>query len=200
MIVMKEYRATVNHAFWFDEIKQYIQLVNSGVSAQEIRDEAINNNIFLATTSRRAKQMVGELERRVSSLSADIIKLFPQLDVQNQRIVTMISIMNTNKLIANFMYESYRTELITGDRLIDSREYMAFFNKKQSENLEIAKWTEPTIKRMKGIVKTFLRDAGLVEEREGKDYLKRPQLNSQLRQLLINNGQQVTIDSLTGEH
>lgn len=197
---MKEYRATVNHAFWFDEIKQYIQLVNSGVSAQEIRDEVINNNIFLATTSRRAKQMVGELERRVSSLSADIIKLFPQLDVQNQRIVTMISIMNTNKLIANFMYESYRTELITGDRLIDSREYMAFFNKKQSENLEIAKWTEPTIKRMKGIVKTFLRDAGLVEEREGKDYLKRPQLNSQLRQLLINNGQQVTIDSLTGEH
>ena len=74
------------------------------------------------------------------------------------------------------------------------------FNKKQSESAEVAAWTDQTVHRMKGIIHTFLIDAGLVVEENGKDYIKRLQLNRRLRQLFINKGQQILVDSLTGEN
>lgn len=197
---MKEYRATVNHAFWYDEFRQYIQLLNSGMTAAQIRTLAIEQNIFLASTPQRGKQMIGVLERRAKQLNREILAMFTELDIPNQKIVTMIAIMKMNKLIAEFMFEAYRNELIIGDNILEEHEYTAFFNKKQSESLEVAEWTNATVRRMRGVIKTFLRDSGLVVERDTKDYLNPIPLNQRLRQALYNDGQQVIIDSLTGEH
>ena len=198
---MKEYSAgIVSHAFWYDEFRQYIQLLNDGLTPAEIRVEVLQKNIFLASTPSRAKRMIGGLERRVAAINQDVLDIFLHLDIANQKVVDMISVMKTNKLIGEFMYEAYRSELILGDSVIEEHEYTAFFNKKQSESAEVAAWTDQTIHRIKGIIHTFLLDSGLVVERDGKDYLKRVQLNRQLRQLLINSGQQVIVDSITGEH
>lgn len=198
---MKEYNAgIVSTSFWYDEFRQYIQLINSGMETEEIREQAIDSNLFLASTTARAKRMIGAVSKRVNSLDEDVKILFDVLDISNQKALNMIAIMNTNKLIKEFMYEVYRNELIMGDSVIETHEYIAFFNKKQSESVEIAAWTDQTVKRMRGIIHTFLIDAGLVVERDRKDYIRRVQLNHQLRELFINNGQQILVDSLTGEH
>lgn len=198
---MKKYNAgIVSTAFWYDEFRQYLQLINSGLTVEEIRQRAIEQNIFLASTKSRAKRMIGALSRRVASLDEDEKELFDALDIPNQKALNMVAIMNTNKLIREFMYEIYRNELILGDSVIEPHEYIAFFNKKQSESAEIAAWTDQTVHRMKGIIHTFLIDAGLVVEENGKDFIKRLQLNRRLRQLFINKGQQRLVDSLTGEN
>mgnify|MGYP001046069367 FL=1 len=170
------------------------------MSEDTIREKAIAQNIFLASTPARSKRMIGALTNRVGSLDEDEKELFDELDIPNQKALNMIAIMNTNKLIREFMYEIYRNELILGDSVIEPHEYVAFFNKKQSESAEVAAWTDQTVHRMKGIIHTFLIDAGLVVEENGKDYIKRLQLNRRLRQLFINKGQQILVDSLTGEN
>lgn len=198
---MKEYNAgIVSTAFWYDEFRQYVKLLNEGLTVEEIRQKAIEKNIFLSSTTSRAKRMIGAVSRRVASLDDHEKELFDALDIPNQKALNMIAIMNTNKLIREFMYETYRNELILGDNVIEPHEYVAFFNKKQSESAEVAAWTDQTVHRMKGIIHTFLIDAGLVVEEDGKDYIKRLQLNRRLRQLFINKGQQRIIDSLTGEN
>lgn len=198
---MKEYSAgIVSTSFWYDEFRQYIKLINSGMTTAEIREQALNLNVFLASTNARAKRMIGALSMRANSLSEDELKLFDLLDISNQKALNLVAIMKTNKIIKEFMYEVYRNELIMGNNVIESHVYTAFFNKKQSENAEIAAWTDSTVKRMKGIIHTFLIDAGLIVERDGRDYIKRLQLNRQLRQLFIESRQQVIVDSLTGEN
>ncbi|ETI99934.1 MAG: hypothetical protein Q611_LSC00185G0002 [Leuconostoc sp. DORA_2] len=198
---MKEYSAgIVSTSFWYSEFRQYLQLIKLGMSEDTIREKAIAQNIFLASTPARSKRMIGALTNRVGSLDEDEKELFDELDIPNQKALNMIAIMNTNKLIREFMYEIYRNELILGDSVIEPHEYVAFFNKKQSESAEVAAWTDQTVHRMKGIIHTFLIDAGLVVEENGKDYIKRLQLNRRLRQLFINKGQQILVDSLTGEN
>ncbi|ERL65762.1 hypothetical protein L248_1838 [Schleiferilactobacillus shenzhenensis LY-73] len=111
--------------------------------------------------------------------------MFSQLDPVNQKMVNLISIMNTESLTYSFMYEVFRQELVLGDRRIEPYEVTAFFNKLSLEYPQVAKWTDQTVSRLQSTLRNYLRSAGLVKN-DGDDlvvqsYLVDPRLIDQLR-------------------
>jgi len=182
---MAQYSATmVSQSFWFSEFKQYIDLVNDGQTASEIREQVVDRNAFQQSTAARAQDMFNTVKRRVTILDADYLELFSTLDVASQKLVNLISIMKLDRLFDEFLFEVYRDELVLGDSQLHDYEVEAFFSRKQAENAQIATWTDETIERLIRIFKTFLREAGLMSNQGNYDQVKRPLLNLSLESML----------------
>lgn len=182
---MPKYSATVvSHSFWFSEFQQYVALINEGVSISDIRERATHENYFKQSTMARNQDLLNALRQRLATLDQDYLKLFPMLDIANQKLVNLMSIMNTNRLFAEFMYEVYRDELILGDAQLHDYEVEAFFDRKKVENQQIAEWKEETIERLSSLFKTFVREAGLMQDKGKYDQIERPMLDLQLEDLL----------------
>jgi len=62
-----------------------------------------------------------------------------------------------------------------------------FFNRKQQESEQVAGWTDLTIKRLTGVFKTFIREAGLMKDQGDYDEVIRPFMNYQLEDLMTAN-------------
>lgn len=196
---MPKYSASlITHSFWFSEFQQYVALINAGESEQEIREKAIDENYFKQSTAARNQDLLNVLKIRFATLDQDYFNLVPRLDTANQKIVNLIMIMNSNRLFSEFMYDVYRDELVLGDSQLHDYETMGFFNRKQVESEQIAAWTDQTIARIIGAFKTFVREAGLMEDAGSYDQIKRPMLSFELEDLLQAKGANRTLAVLLG--
>lgn len=197
--MQKEYSAgAVKHSFWFQEFKKIIVLLLSGNSMDEIKRMSQNENIFSAPTAARATQIFNTVSNRIKSLSPDFYTLFEQEDISPQKIINLISIMNTDTLFSEFTYEVYREKLILGDvQLLDS-DVRVFFKNKQTQNERVAGWQDYTIKRLGNCYKTFLIEAGIVHRNEGKLNIVKPVFDIDLENCLIKNDMKTYLEALTG--
>lgn len=176
--------AMVSHSFWFTEFQAYVELLNTGLSEADIRVKAEEENYFKQKTAARTHDLLLILKKRLDTLDQDYFSLFVSLDINNQKLVNLVSIMNMNRLFSEFMYEVYRGELILGDARLHEYEIQEFFNQKRIENAQIASWTDQTAKRLAGVFKTFCRESGLLKDRGDYDEVRRPMLDLRLEDLL----------------
>ncbi|NLR09719.1 MULTISPECIES: DUF1819 family protein [Lactobacillaceae] len=196
---MARYSASmITHSFWFNEFSQYLALRSQGISDDDIRLMSVEENYFQQRSTARARDMVRTIKRRVSVLDEDYFDLFPSLDLANQKLINLISVLKINQLFDDFMYEVYRSELLLGDAKLHSYEVEAFFNQQQVANEQISKWTEQTIHRLAGTFKTFLREADLLEDQGDFDLVKRPLLDTRLEILLQSKGATRQLAALLG--
>ncbi|NLE04318.1 MAG: DUF1819 family protein, partial [Crenarchaeota archaeon] len=162
-MVRKNYSAgMVKLSFWFLEFKKMVTLVNSGMEFDEIKKLNLESNIFAAPTQARAIQMYNTISMRLKALDRSFYNLFDQLDVSNQKLLVLISIMASDTLFFDFMYEVFREKLIIGMNEIADRDVNVFFKDKQSQNDRVAKWTDYTLKRLGDCYKTLLMEAGVL--------------------------------------
>ena len=112
----KEYSAgAVKHSFWFNEFKKTVTLLLAGNSMDDVKRLSHEENIFAAPTTARASQIYNTVSTRVLSLDSSFYAFFENGELATQKIITLISIMNTDTLFFDFMYEVYREKLILGD-------------------------------------------------------------------------------------
>ncbi|AVK61137.1 DUF1819 domain-containing protein [Lactobacillus sp. CBA3605] len=196
--MIKYSAAIVSHSFWFNEFQQYIELLNKGLTQGEINSQAIKDNIFKQSTVARIQDMLKIITHRIDSLDQDYMSLFPRLDIANQRLIDLITVMKSNQLFEEFMYEVYRDELVLGDTELHDYEIEAFFSRKQAENQQIASWTDETITRLMGVFKTFVREAGLMKNQGSFDQVSRPLLDLDLEDMLRNKDEHQILAVLLG--
>lgn len=195
----KEYSAgMVKLSFWFSEFRKVVQLLNSGKTLADIKKMNLEENIFSAPTQARAIQIFNTVSTRVKSLDESFYKLFEQCDISNQKIIVLISIMQSDSLFFDFVYEVYREKLIIGvDELADS-DLSIFFKDKRLQSERVAKWEDYTLKRLGNCYKTLLMEAGVIDRATGTRKILKPILDKSLEDCLMANGMETTLNALTG--
>lgn len=178
-----------SYAIWLPEFTQFIQLYQSGKSVNEIKQLSDDENIFQMSTKARAKRCSRNLAIRITALPEPMIDAFPHLNTTNQKLVSLISVMLTSRILDEFVYDVYRPKVTMHETTLQDYEVEAFLNQKRIESPEIAKWSLNTFKRLKGALKTFLRDAGLMEinpENKKEDKLLFPLIDMQVALIMKN--------------
>lgn len=166
----KKYSAgLVSKRFWFYEIKQYIEMLNDGKTEIEIKQLSEDTNIFGAPSESRAKEVFNATRRRVNILGKEMQELFPKLNIDNQKIVALISVFLLNDLFLEFMIEVYQTQIKKGRMEITTTEYKAFFSEKQRTNESVASWKPYTYSRLGSAYKNYLQESGLIRENDSVD-------------------------------
>lgn len=195
----KEYSAGMTKfSFWFSEFKKVVQLQDSGKSLDDIKQMNQAENIFSATTPKRASQIFNVVSSRIKSLDPSFYRVFKQSDIANQKIIVLIAIMETDSLFFDFVYEVYREKLIIGMVELADSDLSIFFKNKQLQSEKVAKWTDHTLKTLGKSYKTVLTEAGVIDRSKSNRKILKPILDRSLEDCLIKNGMAVTLHALTG--
>ena len=196
----REYSAgIVSKGFWFLEFKKFLEFLKDGKNENEIRKMQEKENIFSAPSKDYGKRIFSEINKRTKELSEDIKTLFFKVDVGTMKIINLLSVMQTDKLFFEYVYNSYRNEILLGTKEYSSNSVKKFLDEKSLQNEEVAKFTENTKKRMRGSYGNYLKEAGLLEENKGKILYRKIYLDYELENLLRENKMEMYIKALKGE-
>lgn len=196
----KEYSAgIVSKGFWFLEFKKYLELLKNGNNENDIRKMQDEENIFSAPSKDYGKRIISEINKRIKILPKEIKELFFESDTGTQKVINLLSIMGTDKLFFEYVYNSYRNELLLGTKEYNPGIVMKFLKEKAEQNEEVAKFSEKTLKRMQGTYGNYLKEAGLLEEKNKEILYGKVYLDYELEKLLRENNMEIYIKTLKGE-
>ena len=196
----REYSAgIVSKGFWFLEFKKYLELLKNENNENDIRKMQDEENIFSAPSKDYGKRIISEINKRIKVLPEEIKELFFKSDTGTQKVINLLSIMGTDKLFFEYVYNSYRNELLLGTKEYNPGIVMKFLKEKAEQNEEVAKFSEKTLKRMQGTYGNYLKEAGLLEEKNKEILYGKVYLDYELEKLLRENNMEVYIKTLKGE-
>ncbi|NLT47641.1 MAG: DUF1819 family protein [Clostridiales bacterium] len=188
----------VAEAFWFVEFKKIIKLRHEGKAWDEIKDLCINENLLGIPKEYRALRNYGYLKSRVDVLDEGLIEIFLNADLNNQKIINLISMAKKNRLFLEFLYEVYREKIQLGVPELTAGDINIFFKNKQSQSDLIDKWTDVTLKRLRGAYMNFLKDSGLLTASGKTKKITPPILDAALVNHLKDSGDGNIVKALTG--
>ena len=196
----REYNAgIVSKGFWFLEFKKFLEFLKNGKNEIEMRKLQDEENIFSASSKDYGKRIISEVNKRIKILPEGIKELFFKSDTGTQKVINLLSIMGTDKLFFEYVYNSYRNELLLGTKEYNPGIVMKFLKEKAEQNEEVAKFSEKTLKRMQGTYGNYLKEAGLLEEKNKKILYGKVYLDYELEKLLRENNMEIYIKTLKGE-
>lgn len=188
----------VSQSFWFVEIKRIIKLINDGMTEEEIRKLCINENLFGAMKEYRAKRIYGYIWNRTKKLDKAMIELFCASDIATQKVINLISILKSDRLFLEFMFEVYREKNILGVNVIEDSDVKVFFRNKEIQSEDVAAWSDSTKRRLRSIYINYLTDSNLLTVVEKKKTITPPILDIALERYLEANGDDTILKAIMG--
>lgn len=188
----------VSQSFWFVEMKKVIKLKSEGKSDEEIKTLCIDDNLFGAINTKRARRMYGYILNRVNRLDEQMIQLFEISDLSTQKIINLISILEGDRLFFEFIFEVYREKVILGSDELNEFDLNVFFKNKEVQSEDINKWIDKTKKRLGSAYFNFMRDANLITLVDKKKTITPPVLDIELEKYLEINGKKSLVKAIRG--
>ena len=195
----KEYSAgAVKMSFWFVEFRKVVHLLDEGKSMDEVKQLALNKNLFAAPTILRANQIFSTVSGRIKALDESFIPVFMTGDLATQKLVALIAAMAYDTLFFDFVYEVIREKLMLGSNEEKDSDVRVFFKDNQQQNEKVAAWTDATLVRLGRCYKTMLYEAGVIDKAKSARKIFRPILDPELTRWLEKNDMAIYIKALTG--
>lgn len=195
----KEYSAgAVKMSFWFVEFRKVVHLLDVGKNMDEVKQLALNENLFAAPTSLRAHQIFSTVSGRIKALDGSFISVFLGGDLATQKLIALIAAMAYDTLFFDFVYEVIREKLMLGSNELMDSDVRVFFKDKQQQSEKVAGWTDATLVRLGRCYKTMLYEAGVIDKGKPARKIFRPILDPELTRWLEKNDMAFYIKALTG--
>lgn len=157
----------VKFSFWFMEFRKEVQLLAQGKAFEEIKKLSEEENIFGATTPARGAMIYSTTTARIKALGDSFYPLFLDSDVSTQKMFALAGTMAHDTLFFDFMYETFREKLIIGNNELSDADLRIFFKDKQAQDEKVAEFTDATVRRLQKCYKTYLFEAGLLDDKKG---------------------------------
>ena len=172
----------VSKGFWFEEFKKYNHMLQEGKTPFEIKALQENENILLAPSKTYGKRTISEVARRANALPKEVVELFPQVSISDQKLINLLGIMMTDSLFFEYMYEVHREKLIIGSSSFEDSDIRIFLKNKSEQSEKVAGYTQQTKRRLATAYKTYLIAANLLIEEKGNWVYNRPILDIRLEE------------------
>lgn len=196
----KEYSSgAVAHSFWFMEFRNEVKLLSEGKSFEDIKALCQNENIFAASTPKRAMQIFDIVSARIKVMGNNFYPVFENRDVSAQKIFNLAAVMANDTLFFDFVYEVIREKMIIGSNEYKPGDLNIFFKNKQLQSKKMGKWTDATFVRLGRNYKTFLFEAGMTDKGKGVRKIFQPLLEPDMEKWLVDNDMEQIVKALSGE-
>jgi len=198
----KKYSAGImSQSFWFNEVKQFLNLKKNAYNSEEIKRLVIEKNLFGAPNEYRAKRMYGYIVNRVNAIEPELADLFFSSDLATQKIINLIAVIRKDWLFFEFLNEVYREKIIVGEEILETAAGKTFFNLKETQDDTIAQWKDTTKRRVQSAYFNFMTESNLLRFESQKKYIiTQPILDISLEQYLRSHGETSIVKAITGEY
>lgn len=188
----------MSQSFWFLEFKKAVRLRQEGLDYDEIKKKCVEENLFGAAKEYRALRMAGYIITRIKAMDETLIELFCSSDLATQKLINLITILRTDRLFFEFVYEVYREKVILGVECMEDTDVNVFFTRKETQSDLIAGWKDTTKRKLRNIYINFMTDANLLTVIDKKKTITPPILDVALERYLKSRDEEAMVKALTG--
>lgn len=142
--------------------------------------------------------MIGYIITRVKAMDDRLVELFCSSDLATQKLINLVTILRTDRLFFEFVYEVYREKVILGTSIMEDTDVNVFFTKKEAQSDLIAGWKDSTKKHLRSCYLNFMTDANLLTVIDKKKTITPPILDIALERYLQSENEEVLVKALTG--
>lgn len=150
-------------SYLYLELKKACNLKIQSLDENEIRNKAIEENIFALSTETRKKGIASAVVNRIKVLDDYLIDKIANGNLQTSKQLALYSILKTDRLFFEFMKEVYREKILLKDYILTDKDFNVFFRRKSEQSEKIANWVDYTYYKLGQVYKRILTEAGFIK-------------------------------------
>lgn len=145
--------ALTSEQFLFYEIRIAAKMYLQGLPVKEAVSRILADNLFQYPTERKVSDLAHACYRRLDALGDEsLIKEIASAPVEIAKQINLYAMMRYNRLMWEFMTQVIGEKFRNQDFALSRGEMNAFFSRLQSQNDDVAKWTESTVSKIKSVI------------------------------------------------
>ena len=165
MAEIKYSAALTGEPFLFYESRQVARLKLSGRNPQQIREEIKNQNLFQYANEKRLNIRITAVQKRIDTLDGPLLRFLAEKPAATAKIINLYAIMNTNKLMLDFMIEVIGEKFEQGNLILEKRDLNEFFAAKREQQENVSRWSGETVAKLKRVLPRIIFEAGILVDR-----------------------------------
>ncbi len=196
---MPKYRSTIKtRSYLYLELKKASGLYLQGLTLNEIRQRALDENIFSLNSENRIREIASTVAERLEVLDEDLLIKLAKGNLETSKQIALYTILKTDRLFFEFMREVYRDKYLIRDHLITDKDFAIFFHRKAEQSQRVAGWTDYTLYKLKQVYKRILIEAGFVKKNNRAIEITRPLIEQELINYLNKKGDGIYLQVMLG--
>ena len=196
---MLEYKSTIKtRSYLYLEMKKAASLYLQGFSADDLRQKALDENIFSLNSENRIKEIASTVSERLEALDEMLLDKLVNGNLETSKQVALYAILKTDRLFFEFMQEVYRDKYLIRDYLITDKDFAIFFQRKAEQSQKVAEWKDYTFYKLKQVYKRILTEAGFVKKNKKDVEITRPLMEQELIDHLNEKGDGIYLQAMLG--
>lgn len=186
---MKKYSAGFTSTGLFkQEIREVLRLQRRDLSRTEIVHEVLEHNLFQMRSEAGIRDRLKRVLQRISSFDGTLIVAYLEGTRFEENALILYSYLHTYRLPYEFFREIVLYDYLHHQGILRKVELDFFFERKEVESEEIARWSPRTRQRLKSSMLMFFRECGLLTEKERHVYQITPlHVNRELKDYALDH-------------
>ena len=185
---MEDYCAKLTgEPFLYNETKIIASYLLEGYNIEELRKKNIEENLIKYKSPKSIIRVNSPIFKRISKMNQEMLYEFVHSDIQNSKHILLYTIMKTDKLIHDFIFEIYKDKLMMRKETIEKFEIDNWYQEKCIFSQTLKERSETTAKKLKQVIMKIMQDSGLVQKENNKYKIIRPLLKENYIHMLDKN-------------
>lgn len=147
-------------------------------------NEVVEQNLLQSRTASSAKRIVGELVKRLKTLSDAELRYLVDTNYQDRGYLLWLAICRCYRFLGELAVEVLRERFISLQVTFNHEDYNYFYTRKAQSNSKLAKLSDSTQYKLRQTTFKILRDADLLSN---ENIITPPIMSKTLAQLIANN-------------
>lgn len=186
---MEDYSAKLTaEPFMYNETKILAGYLLEGENADTLKKRNIEENLIKHKKIGSVKRVNSPIFRRLKIMNKEMLEEFVYSDIENSKYILLYTIMKTDKLVRDFLFEVYKDKLLMRKEYIEKFEIDNWYEEKCILSKTLRERTESTAAKLKQVIMKILQDSGLVIKEKNRFKIVRPLLKEKYISMLDKKG------------
>lgn len=146
------------------EAKEYISSISS-FDDYLMKTENVSSNYISINSERSKKKIKSELDKRLTLLNGDYLKLFLTSEENDQKIILLFAVCKTYPIIAEFLLEVIYPKWKRFDYEISTYDFGYFLSEKLSQT-KLDSLSDQTKYKLSQVAIKMLKEIGMLEKKQ----------------------------------
>lgn len=196
----KKYLTTLNtRPFLYRETKMVAELIDQGMSDEEIKNKVVDENIFQVKSVDRRKRFYSEIKKRLDELDEYLLEKLLNSDTSTSKAILLYAILKKDILFYEWMREIVWDKILTLDYALTKFDTEVFFSNKEEQSTQVANWKRSTKEYLVDAYHQTLVEAELAVRKDTNLLLSPPIISSLVEEYLKTEKEKHIVEVLLGE-
>ncbi|SFS59304.1 DUF1819 family protein [Marininema halotolerans] len=145
------------------ELKLYIQMLQNGLSSEEIRHEVLTNNLFQQRSHRGLVSLFARTRNRAGTLNSNLQYRLLTGTNADRNAILLYAFLRCYRLVREFAYEVIIFNYQRGKGTVEIGDVADFFARKEEQSVVVRRYTHQTKQKMRQVILKAMVDSEWLE-------------------------------------